>query len=138
MESTTLQISDSSILCLKHSSALTIGKSEGDVDGKSYLVSNENRKQDAYFVLKGKDGSYIAKYSVGKNSYEDSPFERQDNKKLGLKIVSNYRISDDDYSEVKVHIVNLSDCDLYVTTVGDDPDEPRVDIVEKDGNVIVL
>ncbi len=113
----------------------TIGRAD-DVKQTSYITSDENSEEDVSFAVSGSDGNYTVKYSVGSKKYEES-FEKESDKSLYLRVASNDRMSDSDKVSAKLHVINTSDIPVVVSIEGDDEGRPRIDVVEKDGDVTV-
>lgn len=120
-----------------NSDAITIGRASGDAEGESYLTGKKNGTADVYFTVSGEAGEYTAKYSVDGKDLEDESFEKGEHEFIRVKVSSNIRLSDDDKVSASLHITNDSDLKLVVSVLGDDMDNPRVNIVEKNGKIIV-
>lgn len=119
-----------------NTNAITIGRAKDDNEGISYLTSNNNYKENVYFSVSGSDGSYKAKYNISGKEYEDDTFTKAADEKLCLEIQSTYRINDVDNVSADVHVTNESDKELVVIVSGDDPNTARIEIVEKNGNIV--
>ncbi len=118
-----------------NTSGKTIGRTS-DIQQTSYLVSDTDGSEDVSFALSGSNGSYKVKYSIGNETKEDT-IAKESDQTLYLRIVSTERMSDSDEVAVKLHVINTSDIPLTVVIEGDDETDPRVDVVEKDGEVTV-
>lgn len=116
----------------ENTNAVTVGKAH-DVEGETYLTSSKNGENEIYFSVSGENGEYIAEYSVDGKSYEHE-FEKND-ESIVLQIQSSYRIDENDDVTAKVHVTNDTDVDMIVQITGEDSDNPRVDIVEKNGSI---
>lgn len=112
----------------------TIGKTN-DVPGTSYIISNEDSKEDVYIEFKGSEGDYVAVYSIGDESKEES-FEKSEGDSIHFRIISSDRGLEDN-SEADVHVTNNTDRSVIVRIEGEDNDSPRIDVVEKNGDVTV-
>lgn len=115
--------------------AITLGR-QGDVPGSSYVISKKNENQKVYFNLSGEDGEYTATYKVG-DSVKTETFTKSPNGIVKLDIVSSERMNAKDKVGAEFHITNDADLPLIVKVEGEDNSSPRVDIVEKNGNVTV-
>ena len=113
----------------------TIGRAD-DINRETYIFSDENGEEDISFLLSGSDGSYTVKYSVGDKTFEDH-IEKDKDAGLHLRIASTDRMSDSDKVSARIHVINDSDMPMAVSVEGDDEGRPRIDIVEKDGDVTV-
>ncbi len=118
-----------------NSSGKTIGRAN-DLQQSSYILSDENDKEDVTFVVSGSEGMYGIKYSVGDRKHEET-LEKDSGSALYLRIVSTERMSDSDKVAVALHVVNNSDLSVTVVVEGDDQNNPRVEVVEQDGDVTV-
>jgi len=113
----------------------TVGKAD-DVQGSTYVTSNSNSKEDISFIVAGEGGEYMVKYSIGDSTYTDS-IEKSEDEKIYLRIVSADRFGDEDKVAASIRISNSSDIPVYVNVESDDTDEPRINIVERNGEVTV-
>ncbi len=118
-----------------NTSGKTVGRAN-DIQKKTYIYSDANKNEDITFAVSGDGGSYIVKYAIGDEEYEDK-IEKNEDQKLYIRIVSTDRMSDSDDVSVSMHIINRSDIPVVVSTEGDDANKPRIDVVEKDGDVTV-
>lgn len=118
-----------------NTSGLTAGKAD-DPQETSYITSDHNDVQAVSFTVSGASGSYIVKYSIGDNEYED-PIQRDSDGKVYLRIISTERSSDNDKVAIALHVNNTSDIPVVVNVEGDDRDNPRFSIVERTGEVTV-
>ncbi len=113
----------------------TIGRAD-DTTESTYITSSANKKEDVTFKITGEGGRYSSTYKVGKAEYTDTITKASDGK-LYIRVVSSARMGDDDESSVTLHVINESDIPVVVNLEGDDPENPRIDIREKVGNVSV-
>ena len=113
----------------------TIGRAD-DATESTYVTSGANKREDVVFKVSGDNGSYSVNYKVGDNEYTDT-MEKSGDAKIYLRVVSTTRMSDDDESAVILHVLNESDIPVVVNVEGDDPDNPRVKVMEKTGDVKV-
>ena len=113
----------------------TIGRAD-DVSESTYITSSSNKKEDVSFKISGSGGSYTVTYKIGKSEYSDT-IEKAADSKIYLRIVSSVRMGDDDECAVSLRVSNDSDLPVVVNVEGDDPGNPRVNIVERSGNVTV-
>lgn len=118
-----------------NSSGKTIGRAN-DLQQSSYILSDENGKEDITFAVSGEEGMYGIKYSIGDRNHEET-LEKDSGSTLYLRIVSTERMSDSDKVEVALHVVNNSDLPVTVVIEGDDQNNPRVEVVEQDGDITV-
>ncbi len=117
----------------------TNGKTIGRVDDATettYITSKSAKKEDVTFKVSGNGGNYSVYYKVGKAEYTDTISKDADSK-LYLRIISGARMGDDDGSAAVLHVINESDIPVVVNIEGDDPDNPRISVMEKVGNVTV-
>ncbi len=113
----------------------TIGRAD-DVSESTYLTSSSNKKEDVSFKISGSGGSYTVTYKIGKSEYSDT-IEKASDAKIYLRVVSSVRMGDDDDCAVSLRVSNDSDLPVVINVEGDDPGNPRVNIVERSGNVTV-
>ena len=113
----------------------TIGRADDSTEA-TYVTSASNKKEDVTFKVSGSGGTYSVYYKVGKNEYTDT-MEKASDGKMYLRVVSTSRADDSDESAVGIHVLNESDIPVVVNIEGDDPNEPRVTITERAGNVTV-
>lgn len=113
----------------------TIGRGD-DVAGSTHIASDKNSKEDIRFEVSGEDGEYAVKYSIGENGYLDG-IKKDSDGKIYLRIISTERFSNDDNVEAAIRITNNADIPVYVNIEGDDSSNPRVSIVERNGEVTV-
>lgn len=118
-----------------NTSGKTIGKSD-DLQQTSYAISDKNDKEDVRFEVSGSGGHYTVRYSIGESVREES-VEKDTDKSVYLRVISTERMSDSDNVSIALHIINNSDIPVTVSVEGEDENRPRVDIVEKAGDVIV-
>ncbi len=118
-----------------NTSGKTLGRA-GDVQQSTFVISDENGEEDVSFALSGSDGTYKAKYSIGDEVYEDT-IEKDEGSTLYLRVVSTERMSDSDDVSVLLHVINDSDIPVTVAIEGDDDNNPRVEVIEQDGDVTV-
>ncbi len=117
----------------------TNGKTIGRVDDSSettYITSKSAKKEDVSFKVSGDGGNYSVYYKVGKAEYTDTISKDADSK-LFLRVISGARMNDDDQSAAVLHVINESDIPVVMNIEGDDPDNPRISVMEKVGNVTV-
>lgn len=113
----------------------TIGRGD-DVAGSTHVASNQNSKEDIKFDVSGQSGEYMVNYSIGENGYSDT-ISKDINGKLYLRIISTERYSGDDKVEAVIHITNNADIPVFVNVEGDDSSNPRINIIEKNGEVTI-
>lgn len=118
-----------------NTSGKTIGKSD-DLQQTSYAISDKNDKEDVRFEVSGGGGHYTVRYSIG-DSVREEGVEKDTDKSVYLRVISTERMSDSDNVSIALHIINNSDIPVTVSVEGEDENRPRVDIVEKAGDVIV-
>ena len=114
---------------------ITVGRAD-DVMDSTAIVSDDNSTSDVEFVFSGKEGSYKVTYSIGDQSFMDG-FGKDPSGKINLRIVSTRRTGNDDNVAIKLHVTNNSDIPLNISVEGEDRENPRIDIVEKNGEVSV-
>lgn len=118
-----------------NTNGITVGRGE-DVIGATHVTSDENGKEEITFNIAGSEGEYRVTYSAGSHGYSDK-IEKSADGSLEIRIISTERYSDDDKVAASFHIINKSDIKVNVSVEGDDSNNPRVDIVEKSGEVTV-
>ena len=118
-----------------NTSGLTAGRAD-DVTGETYITDNTNDTQQVVFSVSGDSGNYKVKYAIGDNEYEDS-IEKSSDGKMYLRIISTERASKDDKVSAALFIHNSSDIPVVINIEGDDRDNPRIKVSEKDGEVTV-
>ncbi len=118
-----------------NTSGKTIGRAN-DLQQSSYVISDENGSEDVTFAISGSEGTYAVKYSIGDEKHEET-LEKEVGSTVYLRIVSTERMSDSDKVLVALHVVNNSDLPLSVAIEGDDENNPRIDVVEQDGDVTI-
>lgn len=119
-----------------NTNAKTIGKAK-DPSGTTYLTSNSNDKESVTFTLKGAGGNYHGEYEMGGYKVTDDDFKKDITGKVVLRVISSSRNGSDDKSSISLHLHNTSDIPLIVNIENDDSDNPRVDIVDKEGDITV-
>ncbi len=118
-----------------NSSAKTVGRAK-DPSGTTYLTSDKNEKESVTFTLKGSDGRYHAEYEMGGYSVKDDDFQK-DAGHVVLRVISSERKDGNDKSAISLHLKNDSDMPLVVNVQNDDPNSPRVEIIDTEGDVTV-
>ncbi len=118
-----------------NTAGITVGKAD-DASGKTYITDGENTTRDVFFTLSGGSGNYTVIYRIGDNEYEDET-ERSSDGKVYLRIISTERASDRDSVSVALHVADESDIPLIVNIEGDDRDEPRINVIERSGEVTI-
>ncbi len=113
----------------------TIGRAD-DTTESTYITSSANKKEDITFKVSGSGGTYNIYYKVGKSEFTDT-MEKSSDGKVYLRVVATSRAGDDDDSAASIRVINESDIPVVVNVEGDDPGEPRINIVERAGNVTV-
>lgn len=107
-------------------------------DASTALKNNENSVQNAtikFFMIGDK---YYVSYNIGDTSYPenfDQGVEFDPGTDLNLLIQSSKRKNDKDASGVKLVIDNETSMPLNVAVDGDDPENPRLNIVSRIGKV---
>ena len=118
-----------------NTSAKTVGRAK-DPSGTTYLTSDKNEKESVTFTLKGSDGRYHAEYEMGEFSVKDDDFQKETGHVV-LRVISSERKDGNDKSSITLHVKNDSDMPLVVNVENDDPDSPRVEIADTEGDVTV-
>lgn len=114
---------------------ITVGRAD-DIMESTSIVSDFNDNQDVYFELKGNEGIYKLEYRVGNEMFTDD-LQKASGEHLWLRIISTRRNGDGDDVGMKLHITNESDIPIVIGIEGEDPSKPRVNIVEKNGEVAI-
>lgn len=121
--------------CTENTNGFTIGRGD-DVKGDTYITSADNKNHEVTFKVSGSGGKYKVEYTVGKTEYTDTISKAEDGK-LYLRVVSTYRSGDDDKVSASLRVLNESNIPVVVGIEGDDPENPRVNVTEKSGEVTV-
>ncbi len=119
-----------------NTSAKTIGRAK-DPAGTTYLTSNTNDKESVTFTLKGAEGRYYGEYEMGGFKVTDDEFKMDITDNVVLRIISSSRNGKDDKSSISLHLRNTSDIPLVVNIENEDKENPRIDIVDREGDVTV-
>ncbi len=115
--------------------AKVVGRTN-DVAETTYLTSDENNEQEITIIFEGEDGTYTADYSIGDESYEGDEIEFNKTGAIYLEIISSPRQNADDDVAATFNIINRTDQDVYFSRLGDDPEDPRIDILGVTGPVL--
>ena len=118
-----------------NSSGKTMGRAN-DLQQSSYILSDDNGKEDVTFAISGGEGQYAVKYSIGDDRHEET-YNKEGGAAIYLRIVSTERMSDSDKVSVALHLVNNSDLPVNVVIEGDDANKPRIEVVEQDGDITI-
>ena len=113
----------------------TIGRADDSTE-TTYITSASNKKEEVTFKVSGSDGKYSVYYKIGKTEYTDTISKDSDGK-VYLRVVSSPRMDDGDESAVSLRVINDSDISIVVNIEGDDSQNPRVNVMERVGNVTV-
>lgn len=112
---------------------IVVGKS-GDSSEESYAKSSENETSLVEITVDGAEGSYSV---IAKVAEQSKTFMVEAVNDIKLQITSSTRNGDDDEVSADINLVNNSDINMVVEIVGDDSENPRVNINEKNGNIEV-
>lgn len=115
--------------------AKVVGRSN-DVEQTTYLVSDDNNEQEITILFEGEDGEYTADYSIGNDSHEGDEIVFNKTGPIYLEIISSPRQDEDDDVAASFNIINRTDQAVYFSRSGDDPDNPRVNIMGVTGSVL--
>ncbi len=118
-----------------NTSGKTIGRAN-DLQQSSYIMSDKKDNEDVIFEVSGEGGQYAVRYSINGERHEET-YNKEGGSGIYLRVVSTERMSDSDKVSVSLHVVNKSDIPVVVAIEGDDENNPRVDVVEMDGDVTV-
>lgn len=118
-----------------------IGRSQ-DPERKTYIYADNPGFEDAEIQLIKESGKYYYRY---KNKTQSSPRNYEGDmisfqpagSILGLSVVSSVRKGDNDGSGVNLSIINKTDLKLNVKIDYDDVKKPRVNIVNKVGDIYI-
>lgn len=121
----------------ENTDGITMGSGRNDVAGSTYIISNSNAKEDVVFNVSGSNGRYTATYQVGNDSKTSEFDESSADGTIVLRIISTERMSKADAVAIALHATNDTDIPMMITVESDDNNNPRVDIVEKNGNITV-
>ncbi len=119
-----------------NTSAKTIGRAK-DPSGTTYLTSDKNEKESVTFRLKGANGRYHGEYEMGGFTVKDDDFKKDITGHVVLRVISSSRKDDSDKSAIKLSLQNTSDIPLIVNVENDDPNNPRVEVLDKEGDITV-
>ena len=119
-----------------NTSAKTIGRAK-DPSGTTYITSDGNDKESVTFTLKGSDGHYHCEYEMAGYGVTDDDFTKETSGHVIFRVISSTRKDKNDKSAISLHIKNDSDIPLIVNIENDDPDNPRVEVVDTEGVVTV-
>lgn len=119
-----------------NTNAKTIGRAK-DPSGTTYLTSDKNEKESVEFSLRGADGRYYGEYEMGGFKVTDDDFKTDITGHVVLRIISSTRKDSDDQSAITLHLRNTSDIPLVVYIKDDDPENPRVEIADKEGDITI-
>lgn len=104
---------------------------------ETYLTADGNSKQEAGITFTGADGEYRAFYRIGKESFGEEGVSFTKSDAIGFEIISSARVGGDDEVSVKLEIVNETDRTVHVSVIGDDKENPRVEIAKKTGSILM-
>lgn len=116
--------------------AKIIGMS-GDVAQTTYLTSNENAMQEITISFSGENGFYKANYQIGNKEYDGEEIEFMKDGSINLEIICSPRTGDEDRVAAKINIRNNTDTTVNISVLDDDAVNPRVEIGEKTGTVLI-
>lgn len=105
-----------------------------DTTNKYTIKSDKNRSRLARFTFEEEDGKIYVTYKL---SYKVEKHEITPDGDIVLNIYSSSRAGRDDLIESSVAVVNNTKRTVQVNIINDDEDDPRIDIREKSGKVVV-
>lgn len=115
---------------------------DADVSAESFVCADNPEVENAELRLFMKDGQYLCAYKTEQQSYPyhgegvEIPFVGGE-RELVMKIFSNPRTGATDLSGVNLRLYNETDRRLVVNLINDDPEKPRVKLVEQSGYIEV-
>ncbi len=105
-----------------------------DTTNKYTIKSDRNRSRLARFTFEEEDGKIYVTYKL---SYKIEKHEITPDGDIVLNIYSSSRAGRDDLIESSVAVVNNTKKTVQVNIINDDEEDPRIDIREKSGKVVI-
>ena len=119
-----------------NTNAKTVGRAK-DPSGTTYITSDSNDKESVTFTLAGSGGRYHGEYDMAGYSVTDDDFSKDTSGHAVLRVISSTRKDSGDKSAISLHLRNNSDIPLIVNIENDDPENPRVEIADTEGDITV-
>lgn len=113
--------------------AMIVGYTD-DTTNKYTLKSDKNRSRLTRFLFTEEDGKYYVTYKL---SYRSETHEITPEGDIVLNIYSSNRADSMDLIESSVAVVNQTNKTVQVNIINDDKKNPRIDIREKSGKIVV-
>lgn len=110
---------------------IVVGKA-GDSSEETYVKSSDNETSSVEISIDGSEGSYSV---TAKMADQSKTFSVEAVNDVKLQITSSIRNGDDDKVSANINLNNNSDINMVVEIAGDDSENPRVNINEKNGNI---
>lgn len=110
-----------------------------DKTQETFLSFDDNIVIDYKLELKKEDNKYYYSYTLNGQKYpkDTDKIEFDPGEKLELINLSNKRVDANDLSGVNATIINNTDMPLYIKSSDEDTNRPRLNILFKEGNIIV-
>ncbi|MBO4905006.1 MAG: hypothetical protein J5367_07255, partial [Lachnospiraceae bacterium] len=119
-----------------NTNAKTVGRAK-DPSGTTYITSDSNDKESVTFTLAGSGGRYHGEYDMAGYSVTDDDFSKDTSGHAVLRVISSTRKDSGDKSAISLHLRTNSDIPLIVNIENDDPENPRVEIADTEGDITV-
>lgn len=113
---------------------------DDDISAESFVCIDSPEVENARLHLFMQDEQYLCKYQVGEDVYPlnaegvEIPFVDGE-REIVMKIFSNPRVNLTDFSGVNLALINETNKPLVVKLLNDDPENPRVNIIEQAGYI---
>lgn len=111
-------------------------------DASKTIINEDNDVKDVTIKFTGEEGNYKVSYKVGNVTYPTTDYaegaEFMPGVKLSLLINSGNRTSVNDVSGANVILINESDMTLFIKVINDDEGDPRFNVVDKQGDIIIF
>lgn len=107
----------------------------GDASQTSYVKTDLNSTVNATLRIYVKNNNYYADYGINGLIKQGQEFELET--ALELSLFASERLDDDDRADMNITIMNETDQILYINTMEEDQENPRFNIVSKEGLVSV-
>lgn len=103
--------------------------------GKTFIYADSNHIEEIYIELIEINGDNYYKYYTQKDAYpQDDKWEKfvPENEFISFRIYSSDRISNEDKSAIDINIKNSTKYAVHVDIIGDDDNNPRIYLKNKD------
>lgn len=106
-------------------------------NSQQLLSSNEEGQNKASLLVYEEDSLYKYSLSLNNENFEGTLKGDGENQELLLNVYSKFRKSAMDYVNVELQVENKTTKNLNILVISDDPQQPRLQIVEQVGKVLV-